>query len=90
MNTADPYAVGAAVVELQYHGLGRYTATPTVVAKVTPQQIHTATGRRFWRKGGGAEVGQRSKQIAGIRIDTRRLVLPDNPRVVEALRGDPQ
>ncbi len=82
------YAAGATVVELSYLGRGQYAAEATTVVRLTPRQIVTATGRRFWRYGAAnplALVGQRSNQIAGIRVNIVRLVSPDNRHAAATL-----
>ena len=78
------YAKGSDVVELEYLGQGRYWATRTTVERVTPAQIVTGTGRRFWRyRNGLGLVGQADKRAAGIAVNPVRITPPDNPRAVE-------
>jgi hypothetical protein len=80
------YAPGADVVELEYLGHGRYSAERVTVTRVTPAQITTSSGRKFWRKTTGM-VGQTSKRHAGIQVNPIRVVPLDNPHAVAYFEG---
>ncbi len=78
------FAEGARVVELEYHGAGRHSAIETTVARLTPSQIITATGRRFWRRRAGRSlVGYTSRKFA--RPNLIRIASVDSPAAVKAL-----
>lgn len=80
------FAQGAAVVELEYLGHGEHAAVRTTVARLTPSQIITATGRRFWRNRAGRRlVGQASRNYA--RPNLIRIAPADAPAALKAL-GD--
>lgn len=79
------FAQGATVFELEYLGRGKYAAVQTTVERLTPSQIITATGRRFWRnRAGRSIVGQASRQHA--RPNPIRIASADSPAAIEALR----
>ena len=80
------YAPGADVVELEYLGHGHYYAERVTVRHVTPAQITTSSGRRFWRKTSGL-VGQGTKRAAGIQVNPVRIVPTDNPHAVAYFEG---
>lgn len=78
------FAPGAPVAELEYLGHGRHAAVSTTVERLTPSQIITATGRRFWRnRAGRSIVGQTSRQHA--RPNPIRIAPVDSPAAIEAL-----
>ncbi len=79
------FAEGATVAELEYLGNGRHAAELTTVVRLTPAQIVTATGRRFWRtRAGRSLVGQTSRQHA--RPNPVRIAPPDSPAALAALK----
>lgn len=88
--TLDPWLItGAECVELEYLGAGRYWAVKTTVARLTPTQAVTATGRRFWRRGALLMVGYETDRLAGLGARLRRLVPPDNPYAQQFFAGPP-
>lgn len=78
------FTEGATVVELEYLGHDKHTAVQTTVVRLTPSQIITATGRRFWRnRAGRSIVGQSSRQHA--RPNPIRIAPADSPAAIKAL-----
>lgn len=77
----DWITVGAPVAELEYLGRDRYHAVRTTVVRMTPRQVITGNGRRFWLST-LREVGYNEKQLTGIKsAPWIRLVRPDHPRI---------
>ncbi len=70
------YAPGSTVAILEYLGKGHWAATETTVDRVSPAQVFTTAGSRFWRKN-MMRVG-RSRVVF-------RMVPRDNVHAVAAL-----
>lgn len=84
------YAEGAEVAELEYLGRGQYDAVRTTVVKVTAAQVHTATGRKFWRERGGMSlVGWATRRATVAGLNPVRLVPIDNKHAVRCLAAAP-
>lgn len=75
------YAEGAEVFELARYAKDDVEVTRTVVARITGTQVVTVRGTRFWRFKALRLVGERDKQLAGVRVPVTRLVPPGHPQV---------
>ena len=84
------FAPGTTVAVIEYLGRGDYTVERAIVARVTPAQIVTEDGRKFWRrKCGMSLVGQTDKRNGGMRVNPIRIAPINCTRAVRYFATHP-